>query len=138
MMIYEKGRCIHYNGTINKKCGAGIVYTAVTKAGDGIVFDRMPCFSQNGIAGLCTACQYPSEKEIKDSDRELGEHIQKMTAVRRAIVADIKAKNAANRSFSSMIDCPLCDGKVSYSYAGSYNRHIHARCSTAGCVNWIE
>jgi hypothetical protein len=36
------------------------------------------------------------------------------------------------------IRCPVCnDGKLRYSRS-SYNGHIHARCQTIGCVEWME
>lgn len=41
-------------------------------------------------------------------------------------------------SGSGVIPCPICkSGKVNYSRA-AYNGHVHARCSTAGCVAWME
>lgn len=37
-----------------------------------------------------------------------------------------------------VIDCPtMCGGKVKYSRS-PYNGHVSARCSTAGCVAWME
>lgn len=34
--------------------------------------------------------------------------------------------------------CPVCnEGELRYSRA-SYNGHVHAKCSTQGCVAWME
>lgn len=34
--------------------------------------------------------------------------------------------------------CPICNtGKLHY-IRSSYNGHVHARCSSAGCVAWTE
>lgn len=39
---------------------------------------------------------------------------------------------------AGVIDCPVCqDGKLSYSVA-SYNGHMWGKCSTKGCVAWME
>lgn len=39
---------------------------------------------------------------------------------------------------AGVITCPICGtGKLRYSRAG-YNGHVHARCSTDGCVAWME
>jgi hypothetical protein len=36
------------------------------------------------------------------------------------------------------MDCPICKtGKLRYSRA-AYNGHVHASCSTDGCVSWME
>jgi hypothetical protein len=37
-----------------------------------------------------------------------------------------------------VMECPVCgDGKLRYERQ-EYNGHIRARCSTDGCVAWIE
>jgi hypothetical protein len=36
------------------------------------------------------------------------------------------------------MDCPICSvGTLRY-YRNNYNGHVHAACSTDGCVNWME
>lgn len=36
------------------------------------------------------------------------------------------------------MDCPICKtGKLRYSRS-SYNGHVHAACSSDGCVRWME
>jgi hypothetical protein len=43
------------------------------------------------------------------------------------------------RDVEDSLPCPICEaGTLEYSYCGSYNRHIHAGCSTPGCVRWGE
>ena len=65
--------------------------------------------------------------------------IPRMVKVRNAIVDDIKARGTLKKGVSGQITCPECGtGTVDYTYAGNYNRHIHARCSTEGCVAWME
>ena len=61
----------------------------------------------------------------------------------------IKALNAAHEDAkskglkrgnggSSSMPCPIgCGGTLTYSVAG-VNGHMHAVCSTAGCVKWME
>jgi hypothetical protein len=39
---------------------------------------------------------------------------------------------------AGVMDCPVCGaGKLRYSRRG-YNGHVHGRCSTEGCVAWME
>ena len=36
-----------------------------------------------------------------------------------------------------IIECPVCEGKLNLSQS-SYNGHVHGRCETDGCFNWME
>lgn len=39
---------------------------------------------------------------------------------------------------SGKMKCPICRiGELSYSRS-IYNGHVHARCSSENCVNWME
>lgn len=66
------------------------------------------------------------------------DYIQKISDVRAAIVLDIERKNRKRHNIDGKIICPICGGDVAYTYAGGYNGHISAKCSTGTCVNWIE
>ena len=58
----------------------------------------------------------------------------KISDARKSIVAHSKGKRGVHGSLS----CPICsEGVLKYSVSG-YNGHIHAGCSTPGCVRWIE
>ncbi len=63
----------------------------------------------------------------------IDDDIANIFKVRNSIVENIKATG----NIVGAVDCPLCEGKVSYSQATS-NGHIHAQCSTKDCVNWVE
>lgn len=50
----------------------------------------------------------------------------------------ITDKEGNKRGVVGEIDCPVCkNGKLRYSIAG-VNGHIHANCTTAECVRWME
>ncbi len=58
--------------------------------------------------------------------------IERMFKARGAIVQHIKETGEK----VARIDCPNCDGTLGYAQA--HNGHIHARCSTEGCTQWME
>lgn len=70
--------------------------------------------------------------------------------VKRALERTLKARSAIVEKIGphekkkgvgtvGNIDCPICSAKDSLSYSRSgYNGHIHAKCSTDGCVRWME
>lgn len=91
---------------------------------------------------------------------EMSNRADKMTVARKAILSDLKRRALEKDvtvkpldpinghrwhkpqenyySGSGSINCPVCnEGKLHYSRAG-YNGHVHAQCSTNGCVAWME
>jgi hypothetical protein len=95
------------------------------------------------------------------TERDLAALMADMGKARAAILADLGRRHEAcdagvklNAGSSSpydegdgptdylsghgVIDCPVCKtGKLRYSRAG-YNGHVHAGCTTDGCVGWME
>jgi transposase-like protein len=52
----------------------------------------------------------------------------------RKVIMD---KEGEKCSVSGKIKCPICEaGDLRYSIG--FNGHVHARCSTANCVQWME
>ena len=134
--MFKADVCINYNGTVNKKCIAGVFYGDV--ASKKVTFGTLPCFAKNGICGNCTEYRLPSEQEIAAQEQEIESYMNAIRTVRPKIKEHIKERGMEGRNVSGFIQCPLCkDGKVTYSCAGAYNGHISAKCSN-GCVNWIE
>ena len=63
--------------------------------------------------------------------------IQQVLTVRKAILEHLQARQAGPYG-QGIISCPVCQtGKVAFSRASS-NGHVWARCTTEGCVRWME
>lgn len=147
----KPGKCIHYNGTINDCCKAGVNYKEL--AGEpmqGYVL-RLPCHSSEYRSGgeplprdeanvkACDKRQEPTAEEVAQDERQVAERFERFGKIREAIVAYLGGpwkKGMPGRAGS--ISCPCCNGGcVNFSRAG-YNGHIHAACSTPGCASWME
>jgi hypothetical protein len=122
-----------------------------------------PCFKNlQGIAPRCAKCHYPTPEEIKAHRTEIDSYIDRVGVARKAILDELQRRfdighpsveRIAWPSRDSMchekglkdfivgagtMRCPICGtGTLGYSRAG-YNGHIHAKCSTNGCVAWME
>lgn len=120
-----------------------------------------PCFRhQAHLTGGCAKCQYYTELELKARHDEVTKDIQKIAIARKEIVIDLYRRfhDHDNTVFvldpknehrwtkpqdnyftgSGNMKCPVCEtGNLRYSRA-AYNGHIHAQCSTKGCVAWME
>lgn len=130
--------CRHFNGVQNKTCTAGIEY----QKWDEETNLAMPCIPRHINGRPTWPCELFEIMSQADAEKEADERIITMN---RGIKARHAAKDDANgKGFAKghggigAIPCPCCEsGELRYSVA-SYNGHMHGRCSTAGCVSWME
>ncbi len=71
-------------------------------------------------------------EQIEAKEKEFEEAMSNILFARAAIIEDAGGK----RSVSGSVTCPKCAGTLRYSVA--YNGHVHASCSTDGCLRWME
>ena len=134
------GRCKHFTGMMNKTCAAGVLYDDVKEV-PGV---NIPCLLRHGGDAIdCAKREFPTPTEVAEEVEQEVEQIEKVfrdiQAAREAIVEKIGPyKCGVTHGVSGKIPCPVCGtGTLNYSRAGM-NGHIHARCSTDGCVMWME
>lgn len=132
--------CNHYRAmSDHDTCAAGVPYSKF----DGMAFGKRPCFRKDRNESVrcgCDLVQFPTDAELDAAENEMLERFNKIASARRAIVDACGGpwkRGAAGAG--GVIDCPACGGTKSlrYSRAG-YNGHVHASCSTPGCVKWME
>lgn len=133
-----RSRCVHFNGVQNKTCEAGISYDSVRVAGQGF-----PClrgkFDKHGEELACNTRRWPTEEEIaaecEEADRDIAETLLALDAINKdAAQHGYKKGNGG----TGEVACPVCStGKLRYRVAG-YNGHRAAKCSTDGCVCFME
>ena len=137
----EMGRCIHFKGIQNEVCKAGVNVRQLVGGPDFGWGARLPCLLMD--AGKCEAecasrkllTREEAETAVKEPDASLK---RTLTAVALAHKhADEQGLGEGNGG-ASELPCPLeCGGTLRYRVA-SYNGHMHAACSTKGCVSWVE
>lgn len=134
----KDGKCVHYNGTVNNCCEAGVNYRQMV-GGENLGWAiRTPCFADHVTTIACDKLRLPTAEEIAADKKAVQDSLDKFGKAREAIVAALGGpwkKGTPGASGSTV--CPNCQGTLHYSRAGS-NGHIHARCSTANCVAWME
>lgn len=119
-----------------------------------------PCFKrEHHLTDGCPQCRFPSRDEIAERRKRIDVQISGIATARHAILKELRRRFKDDRGFgitapvdisrfckpqpnyfcgAGVMDCPVCGtGKLQYSRA-AYNGHVHARCSTAGCVSWME
>lgn len=133
--------CNHYLAPAeHTTCKAGIEYEKFKQAG-GRPFENWPCFMRDGKPPSC-ACEharFPTAEELAAEDKEIEERCANMGKARKAIVDHLGGPwKKGTAGASGNIPCPVCEGGTLHFSRAGYNGHIHARCSTKGCMNWME
>jgi hypothetical protein len=138
--VKKAGKCVHYNGSINECCKAGVNYK--TLAGPEPAYARrLPCdtrYADNPV--VCEKRQEPTAEEVAADEAWVQKRFEGIGKARAAIVAHLGGPwKRGTPGAGGVIDCPVCSGKqtLRFSRAG-YNGHIHAACNTAACVRWME
>lgn len=130
--------CRHFNGIQNKKCQAGVEYKPWNQATN----EAMPCLPEsiNGRSVWeCASFEMMSREEAEqEADARLVK-VERTTKARHAAKDDAKAKGYRKGAGGhGKLPCPCCDGGTLQYSVASYNGHMHAKCTTAGCVSWME
>lgn len=131
--------CRHFNGVQNKKCKAGVPYLEWKQ---GVEERAMPCIPKHINGRETWPCELFEIMSQADAEREADERIVIMNRgakARQAAHADAKAKGLGKgRGGVGQIACTGCDGGTLHYSVAAYNGHMHGRCTTPGCVSWME
>lgn len=130
--------CKHYSGMNGKtECDAGVTFATLPHYGTGEFFPTCPCF---GPRGGCERAVYPTPEELASAEKEMEKRFAAIGKARAAIVAHLGGPWKKGDSVAyGKIDCPACGQALALTFSRSgYNGHIHAQCSTDGCVAWME
>ena len=122
-------RCIYFNGVQNETCKAGIAYT--------LFKGKIPCFERNEV--ICDKLHLPTKEEAEAEIDEMDRASEKtLNAVKATHEDAIKKGLRKGHGGYGTLPCPTgCGGMLEYSVS-SYNGHIHGRCKTPHCVQWME
>lgn len=134
--------CKHYNGLTNECCNAGIKYDSVAVLHELPKGGSVPCipnWNRDGEA-KCGKFELRTPEEIAAYEQAMAKRFVHTGMARLAIVDHLGLPwRHGTPGASGSIGCPCCGGKGSLAFSRSgYNGHINARCSTAGCVSWME
>jgi hypothetical protein len=139
--LYEQkaNKCRHFNGLMNAACDAGVSYASVKQTRTGGHGFNFPCFKDRMEGCACEKQSFQTDAEINAEIEESDRRFQNTMTARMAIVEHLGGTwKRGSPGVSGSIACPVCKaGTLRFSRA-AVNGHIHARCSTADCVAWME
>lgn len=127
----EAGTCVHFNGIQNEACKAGIAYDSFPKPG-------LPCMKDFCKGQVCDNLRFPTPEEVAAAEAARETSYKRFELAYAAVREDAKKRGLRKgNGGAGNATCPNCQGTLSYSVA-SYNGHVHCRCSTEGCVWWMQ
>lgn len=143
-LFNNPNECRHYTGHHAKTCRKGHRYTDIQKRDElGLrgAFLRLPCRWDGPTVCPCPDLDRYSDAEVKEQEeatlRELDATLLKIDECRDAILFHVRERK--HSGVRDSCPCPICKtGELHYQYAGNYNGHIQARCSTERCIQWGE
>lgn len=139
--------CKHFHGIQHATCGAGLAldywkeptFLPLSVRRGYTFLDASPCLGGN--PALCPSFETYTAEELAQQEAEFERQTQNVFTARAAIVQYLQSIKAP-KDVQGSISCPICStqehqGTLRFS-SSSYNGHIRAKCSTPGCVHWIE
>jgi hypothetical protein len=131
--------CIHFDGR-SDVCKAGINVRQLVGGetmGWGL---RTPCLADHKECVVtCDNREFPTREAAEVEAKELEDRADRVLKSIKAAHEDAKTKGFKKGSGGkSSLPCPSgCGGTLHYTVA-SYDGHMHAGCTTEGCVSWME
>lgn len=125
--------CQHFNGIQHKTCRAGVSYDQFA----GFCLPCLPflCSNSSRPPGQCEKYVSVTPDQIAAREAEGNAAIQRIKKV-TPLVKEIK-KQYKGQNWAGVRECPVCQGKLHLTHA-RYNGHVHGKCETQDCLNWME
>lgn len=127
-------RCYHFTGITNDTCEIGLNYKEITGGGTGWGA-KIPCcinsLSKDPVT--CDKFRERTAEELKEEEKTFKNEFNGVMVARAHIVKMIEQHKVSR----GKTKCPVCDGGF-LAFSQASNGHIHASCSTTGCVSWME
>ena len=137
---YADGWCIHYR-YVHERDRAGLAHTCEA----GIDYSTFgpgpgqPCFLDKGKsrpdAKPCGLLRLPTSEEITAHEDWIEGRMNLLGRVMQGIRPWRDQWNG--KSHSEVVECPACAGRLHLSIA-AYNGHVHGKCETEHCAEWME
>jgi hypothetical protein len=139
---FEMNYCRHYEPKPGMKrgeldCAAGVDRKTLPEVPRTPGVLVAPCIGGHNLPDPCAICPKWERHTREDGEkRALGvlRSMRKMTVAGPFIAA---WRRKEPRGKAEVVECPVCKGRLHLSQS-SYNGHVHGRCETADCLNWME
>lgn len=129
-------KCVHFSGLMNDTCKAGIDYERFRKQAATPGPRGFPCLRDYDKAPECDKREWPSEEYIRARLDKIEASTQRHLKA-AAVVAEFRRKHKG-KSAQEEVPCPACGTGTLHLSISGYNGHVWGKCSTDGCLQWME
>lgn len=102
----------------------------------------MPCIPKFINGREAWPCERFEIMSVEDAEAEARGRVAEVERTEKALGAakdHAKAQGfGRGKGGRGELACPCCDGGTLRYSVASYNGHMHAKCTTQGCVSWME
>ena len=134
-------RCINFRGIQHTECEAHVNIRELVGGDDFGWASRLPCFLDEAdkCSVVCESRSFPSRTDAEEMDRAQQAATERFITALKAAHDDARGKGLkVGHGGRESMPCPVgCGGTLHYTVA-SCNGHMHAGCTTKGCVSWME
>ena len=138
-ILHTMTQCKHFRSIQHQTCQVGINIRQLVGGDDFGWARRMPCLSSEHCTVECESRELHTREEAEADYEKTQQIMQQLTQA-----VTITRQDATDRGLMigrggvGEVGCPVCStGTIKYSVA-SVNGHMWGKCSTAGCVAWME
>lgn len=130
--------CIHFNGILKECCEQGVNYEQIAGGNRSGMWLRVPCLGllkRTVPAGAeCDKRQLPTPEQIAEDKARQAESVRKHLLAMPTV--NVWRQKPPKGKYE-IIECPVCKGNL-HLHQSVRNGHVHGKCDSVGCVNWIE
>lgn len=140
-VLHEMSRCVHFRGIQCDPCAGGVNMRELVGGPDFGWATRIPCLLMDAenCTVVCDKRKLPTREEAEAKVTRSEERHERVMKVLTGTHEHAKAQGyGRSKGGKDSLPCPSgCGGTVHYSVA-SLNGHIWGKCTTEGCVSWME
>ena len=124
--------CKNYASPLHtKSCKAGITFQALREEHGS--FLKWPC--TQGHAATCDKAEWPTPEELAAERAAMRNKVDMVMAGIKAAQDFRKANKGRNNQ--GVVKCPESGGNLHLTIAAC-NGHVHGKCETPDCIEWME
>ncbi len=140
---FERNYCAHYApkpGMTNRQdycalgCGASQRMKDARAANEP---SMTPCIGGHKTPNVLNLCPKWERRSLEHAEKRADgiEKSMKQLTIAAPFISAWRKKLPLGKQ--EVVECPVCKGRLHLSQS-SYNGHVHVKCSTPDCINFIE
>jgi hypothetical protein len=137
--------CIHWTGTQTERRKEGIDFRALVGGEQLGWCTRLPCIAleaKGGAKAVCAKFRKPTAEEVTESKARSDEALRRLMVAYTGKVREWREAQGWSKknrvAATGKVACDVCKTGEIHLTMAAYNGHVWGKCTTDGCVSWLE